>query len=398
MDSALHFSGDKKRRVSFIHASDLHLGCYQYHSPNRANDFIRALQQILELAVRKSVDFLLFAGDVFTSLEMLPGKLNQIVNLFQKFQKLTDYTIPIIAIEGNHDIRRFSRGARFSRGQSWLKLLASLELITLLEANISQSKGPVLVPYDFKLKTGSYLSIKDTLIFGTQYSNESPSRMMHKIAEEISRIKGGKFCILMQHFGIEGQLRAVPGISYDEVSVLRGSVDYLALGHFHKQYTIEGWIYNPGSTEATSYMDHSYPRGVFLVEVIRKDFSHNKPFQKHITCVRLANRKPIWRRIHFNTHLPRKEDLVASILSFLEQEEWNSYRKLSDSDPAKPILYLTLEGMNPLGRGKIDQKPLIAAIKENLPLVDVKIYQKFSSATKTIDCYLPAHNKAPNKI
>ena len=102
-----------KNITRFIHASDIHLGSHQYRNGYRADDFIRAFQEILEFAINFHVDFILLGGDVFTSLEMLPGKLTKIVKMLKEFKVYTKRNIPIIAIEGNHDIRKFSRGVRF---------------------------------------------------------------------------------------------------------------------------------------------------------------------------------------------------------------------------------------------------------------------------------------------
>jgi len=46
--------------VKFIHASDIHLGSQQYSNEYRSNDFIRAFQEILSLAVKHRVDFVIF--------------------------------------------------------------------------------------------------------------------------------------------------------------------------------------------------------------------------------------------------------------------------------------------------------------------------------------------------
>ena len=99
--------------TKFIHASDIHLGSHQYRNEDRANDFINAFEEILTNAVLHQVDFILLGGDVFTSLEMLPGKLTRVVDLLNDFKYETENKILIIAIEGNHDIRKFSKGQRF---------------------------------------------------------------------------------------------------------------------------------------------------------------------------------------------------------------------------------------------------------------------------------------------
>ena len=185
--------------VKFIHASDIHLGAAQYQNEDRSNDFIHAFKEILELAIIHHVDFILLGGDVFTSLEMLPGLLTNIVSILRAFKEFTNNNIYIIAIEGNHDIRKFSRGARFEqRGQSWLKLLNSLGLIILLDADLNAPRE-VFKPYNFKTKRGGKIQIKDIVIYGTHYLGENPISLLSKIRKAVVKHKG-LYNILLQHF------------------------------------------------------------------------------------------------------------------------------------------------------------------------------------------------------
>ena len=78
------------------------------------------------------------------------------------------------------------------------------------------------------------------------------------------------FHILLQHFGIEGQMEQVPGVNYRRIQMLKDRVNYLALGHFHLQFILDGWIYNPGSSEASCSSDFSFIRGIFLVSITKK--------------------------------------------------------------------------------------------------------------------------------
>ncbi len=48
---------------------------------------------------------------------------------------------------------------------------------------------------------------------------------------------------------------------------LKSLVDYLALGHTHKRFEIDGWAFNPGSLEACSIDEYREERGLYLVEV-----------------------------------------------------------------------------------------------------------------------------------
>ena len=77
-------SNNVQNIARFIHASDIHLGSHQYRNEYRSDDFIRAFQEILELAINSHVDFILLGGDVFTSLEILPGKLTKIVKILEQ--------------------------------------------------------------------------------------------------------------------------------------------------------------------------------------------------------------------------------------------------------------------------------------------------------------------------
>jgi len=177
--------------VKFIHASDIHLGATQYQNEHRANDFILAFKQILEQAIKHHVDFILLAGDIFTSLEMLPGLLTTIVNILKDFKKITNNSILIITIEGNHDIRRFSRGVRFERrDQSWLKLLNSIGLIILLDADLNAPIEEIFKPYDFETKQGGKIQIKDIVVYGTHYLGENPIFFLTKIRKALIKKKG----------------------------------------------------------------------------------------------------------------------------------------------------------------------------------------------------------------
>ena len=89
--------------TKFIHASDIHLGSYQFRNEYRADDYIRAFQEILELAISYHVDFIILGGDVFTSLEMLPSKLIKIINLLKDYLNML-FDMPNFLIHTRHKL------------------------------------------------------------------------------------------------------------------------------------------------------------------------------------------------------------------------------------------------------------------------------------------------------
>ncbi len=303
---------ENRNSVKFIHASDIHLGCQQYSNDHRSEDFIRAFQEILILAIKHRVNFMLLGGDVFTSLELLPEKLLKIVNILRDFEISTKGSIPIISIEGNHDIRKFAGGVRLPRrGQSWLKLIANLGLIILLDGDIDAPLEKMFPLYNYETKKGGKIQVKNTMIYGTRYLGQKPEEILPKIRGAITK-DDGLFHILLQHYGIEGQMKNVPGVDLRKVQFLKDRVDYLALGHYHMQFALNDWIFNPRSSEAACLIDFSYKRGVFLVEVLNEE-----KFKKKVYAIRLNNRKYLWKTVHFPKQIRRKEKVYNYIVEKL---------------------------------------------------------------------------------
>ncbi|MHA2180068.1 MAG: metallophosphoesterase family protein [Promethearchaeota archaeon] len=369
--------------VKFIHASDIHLGCQQYRNQNRADDFIRAFREILTLSIEHRVDFILLGGDVFTSLEMLPGKLLEIIDVLTEFKDCTRGKIQVIAIEGNHDIRKFSFGLRLSeRGQSWLKLISSLGLIILLDADLDNPSEDLFKPYDFTLKKGGKIQVKNVMIHGIQYFGQDPVEYLPKIKEAIKKEKG-IYNILLQHYGIEGQMKNVPGVKLEHIEVLKDRVNYLALGHFHRQFMLDDWIYNPGSSEAASWIDSTFKRGIFCVEVFTDEV-----FTKEVQIIRLNNRCHQWESVFFPKPMKNKKHFYNFIFHKLETVFDYQGSNGKKSNTKLPALYLVLKGRKPLNLFKINEKELRNRICEKFAVVDVKIYQKFTNRITRLDKYM----------
>jgi len=378
----VHLEGDNgKDFFSFIHASDIHLGSCQYRNMERSNDFIYAFQQILDLAAFHKVDFILLGGDVFTSLDILPEKLMIIFEMLKTFKIKTNNKIPIISIEGNHDLRKYSRGIRVARGQSWLKFLASQGLLVLLDGDINSASAELFSDFNMEKKKGGKVRIKNAVIYGTRYLGDKTVEFIPKIHRAICK-NDGFFHILLQHFGIQGQMDNVPGVDLKYIKPLADRVHYLALGHYHVQFMIDNWIYNPGSSEAACVTDFSYKRGAFLVQV-----KGNENFEKNVIPLRLKNRKYIWETIFLRKFYNNIQKLTTFILEKLSQKLKKLNSKLDPSDLNMPVLFLSLKGKKPLKSCKINTRNLSERILESFPVIDVRVYQKFEESSRKIDAF-----------
>jgi DNA repair protein SbcD/Mre11 len=245
----------------FLHIADVHLGFTKYDSPERTKDFYFALQDVIQkYALEAQVDFVLIAGDLFEQRQVLPATLNQAQLCLTP---LRDKGIPVLAIEGNHDYRPYGTNT------SWLKYLSNWGLLKLLEPN----DGEGLDPWSKEDQCGGYIDLPcGVRVIGSRWYGAAAPQAIQKQAAEIAQLpKGPDWTVMMFHHGLEGQIARYSGaLRYQDFLPLKeAGIDYLALGHIHRNYSLENWIFNPGSIEANSIVENQAqnPRGVYLVEL-----------------------------------------------------------------------------------------------------------------------------------
>jgi exonuclease SbcD len=298
--------------MNFIHASDLHLGYVQYGLEERFRDYARAFQSVIKYAIDHRVEFILISGDLFHKRNINAPTYLQGYKVLMELKEKSPST-QVYAIEGNHDL------AYHADKNSWLEILNSqglLRLIRLKEAG------------DLKLM-GDHVELENIRIFGVRYIGANTTSSIQRIAEEIKKIEaelGKKYTILMMHFGLEGQVKQSEAgeILYSSLMPLKEVVDYLALGHYHMQYEMGGWLFNPGSIEMISMNEYGLPKGFYHVK---------ESGAKLITPVTRSI-----RRIKLDiSGIETPEALYSSIKTLLE-------RQTSTLSENKPLVDLLLYG------------------------------------------------------
>ena len=270
----------------FLHISDIHLGFDRYDNKVRTQDFFYALYDVLEkYAVGESVDFVIVGGDLFEHRNIQPAVLNQAQLCFRMLQEAN---IPVLAIEGNHD------NAPYGTKSSWLRYLSDWKLLKLLEpGNISQGE-PFYSHWNEDLLRGGYIDMDcGVRVLGSSWYGAAAPMAIKQISEALGDLPPAPGpSILLFHHGLEGQIARYSGaLRYREVLPLKeAGVDYLALGHIHKNYEEEGWIFNPGSIEANNVEESQFQRGAYLVEIDGEGKIHAelKTDYRQRTIVRLA--------------------------------------------------------------------------------------------------------------
>jgi DNA repair protein SbcD/Mre11 len=267
----------------FLHLADIHLGFTKYDSPERTKDFFYALQDAIQkYALEPQVDFVLIAGDLFEQRQVLPATLNQAQLCLDQ---LREAGIPVLAIEGNHDYRPYGTQT------SWLRYLSDWGILKLLEP----SDGETLEHWSEDSQHGGYIDLPcGVRVVGSRWYGAAAPQAIQKLAKEVEQLPSGPdFTVMMFHHGLEGYIARYSGaLRYQDFLPLKNAgIDYLALGHIHREYNLENWIFNPGSIEANSIAENQEqsPRGVYLVELSSKGVKaeHKQDYQQR-PIVRLS--------------------------------------------------------------------------------------------------------------
>ncbi len=324
--------------MKFLHVADIHLGCRRYNLEERTKDFFRAWHDVItNHAIPNRVDFMLIAGDFFDRRNIDPQAMNHAI---AGLKLLKEADIPVIAIEGNHDQHNATsdfRDSQDERTHSWLRSLSDWGYLKLLEPTHNAEKRMTFLPWDEEENVGSYIDIAGARIFGSYWYGTSTTVALTILADALRDAHSeGRFNILMLHTDVEGHTSrpTIPAVPVAKLKELKQLVNYVALGHTHKRFDLDGWAFNPGSLEPTSIDEYKEERGAFLVEV---DERH------HITVqhIREYVQRPFQRLSFDVSGVEDAEAVHAGVMQMIERE---ARTHNPDSEQPAPIVEINLRG------------------------------------------------------
>src|SRR5258708_7143881 len=370
-------------RASFIHIADTHLGYEQYGVRERFNDFSRAFWDIIDEALKRPVDFVIIAGDLFNKRAI---DAQTLIHAIEGLKKLKDMNIPVIAIEGNHD-RSYYRD-----GVSWLQFLCYQGYLTLL-APLMRDGAPILASWRADSMQGSHVDLLDgrLRIYGLPWQGAATTRSMEGLAQALETARatenaaGVEYRILMMHTGLEGIVPRVQGLpSMAQFEPLRASVDYLALGHVHKPYEFYDWMYNPGSTETCGAEESAWEdRGYYFVEIDTDEpervIDPNKTARFHRATHLVSKRRPFVRHELRVDGLNDPDALYARLEDYCQREG-----PRHQSDSLRPLVQVHLVGTLQFDAGSLDQ----ARMEEMVRSYFQPLYVRVDNNTNDQD-YIP---------
>lgn len=313
--------------TKFLHIADIHLGIRRYKSEERTQDFFHAWRDCIErYALAEQVSFVLIAGDFFDARKVEPQAMNQAMFCLTR---LRDAGIPVVVIEGNHDSHEV--GTKFS----WLRSMSRWGYIKLLEP-IYEDGEARLEAWDEEQGKGSFIDIGEVRIFGSIWYGSTVTQSLTALVDLLrDHHDQQRFNVMMLHTDIEGHVNhPSPPLPVAKLNELKTYIDYLALGHTHKNFEIDGWAYNPGSLEACSVDEYANQRGAYVVEIEGKRHTAR--------LVQDYHQRPVIRVGFEVDGKATPEEFNEALFVQLRQEL--TPHETNEASPLPPVIELALRG------------------------------------------------------
>ncbi|MFC1870873.1 exonuclease SbcCD subunit D [Chloroflexota bacterium] len=267
--------------MKILHFADLHLGVETYGHLNpetglstRLEDFLAALNQVVDYALENRVDLILFCGDAYKSRE--PSQTQQ-REFAKRIRRLSTGGVPIFLLVGNHDLPNALGGATTP------EIFDTLAVDNVYVANrpqihhIATASGPLqIVSLPWPRRT-VFLTREETKNLTADEINQ---RLQQALTETISKyarqLDPELPAILAAHVWVSGaRIGSERSMTIgQEHALLPGNVanpafDYVALGHIHKHQTVND---NPpvayaGSLQRLDFGEEADDKGFYLIEI-----------------------------------------------------------------------------------------------------------------------------------
>ena len=247
---------------SFLHASDIHFGfplgaldgCRQLDATMRAElveQMQGAFDNLIDLAIREDVLFVVLAGDLYDSAE---AQDNQQGRFRSGLVRLADHGIRVFMVHGNHDPLRSSFRPRRPLPDN----------VHIFNAD---------TPHEFEVPAGDEQVHVAGVSFGSRSVPENLAQRFHSLPREHARWRVG-----VLHTSLAGSAEHDPYAPCSVDDLRNAPVGYWALGHIHLRSDRNSlgpgrwWAY-PGNLQGRSFKPaECHPKGALLVRLAHDGF------------------------------------------------------------------------------------------------------------------------------
>jgi exonuclease SbcD len=266
--------------VKILHFADLHLGVENYGRidpatglSSRLNDFLAALDQLVEYALENRVDLVLFCGDAYKTRE--PSQTQQ-REFARRINRLSVNNIPVFLLTGNHDMPNAIGRATAT------EIFDTLAVKNVTVANrpgihaIETANGTIQIASLPWLRRSALLRRDDTRNLSLEEINRKLQETLTNIITDlVDRLDPSLPAVLAAHVWVIGARvgsESMMSIGQEHTLLLSNvalpAFDYVALGHIHKQQVLNE---NPpvvyaGSLERIDFGEENDEKGFYTVE------------------------------------------------------------------------------------------------------------------------------------
>ncbi|MEE9585401.1 MAG: DNA repair exonuclease [Nitrososphaerales archaeon] len=283
--------------MKILHTADLHLGLtfidavlgYRA-SEERRLDLLANFDRMVDKAVNEKYDFFLISGDIFQTTNP-SGRT--FVDFSTRIGMLSDAGVQIIVIPGNHDVPKSTPSVNMTRGLAEARaprfyLQSEIpDKPLILESRDGRKVGFLQMPF---LSPQSVVHLEDVKNEG-ELTRQYNSFMEHRIdlLLEDSALKDTVYRIILAHGTVAGASYGSERsfISFEipiwTETLLRSSINYVAMGHIHLPQTMlgRGHIYYPGSIERMTFGEEGQEKKFITLEEEKDEL---KPFYHILPC------------------------------------------------------------------------------------------------------------------
>ena len=267
--------------MRIVHFADVHIGVESYGSvdpetglSSRLGDFLRSLDEVVDYAIESHADLALFCGDAYKSRD--PSQTHQ-REFAKRIARLSEAGVPVFLVEGNHDIPNV-----LSRATA-LDIFRTLRVpnvhigSTVDVQTVATPSGPLQVLAVPWVRRGAFLSREDARGLNPDQVTEAiQERLTAAIRLRAEQLDPNVPAVLAGHVAIsEAKLGSEQSMMLGRDHVLlRSSValpqlDYVALGHVHRQQILgrDPLVVYSGALERVDFGEEKDEKGFYVVEL-----------------------------------------------------------------------------------------------------------------------------------
>jgi DNA repair protein SbcD/Mre11 len=294
--------------MKYAHLADLHLGSWRDERMRKVST--GAFNAAINDCVKREVDFILFAGDLFNT--SLPA-IDTLKIVTKKLKQLKDKGIPLYVIPGSHD---FSPSGK--------TMIDVLENAALLKNVCQGSVDPETKKLNLKFTTDPKTNAKMTGILGRK--GQLDKTYYHNLnLENLEQEKGYK--IFLFHTTLtELKPKHLEKIDSHPASFLPKGFNYYAGGHIHHKTLINIPNYGPltytGALFPNNFAElEKYSHGGYYIIETQKEEEENtpSPSNQKITWIPLEVIKH--KALKLNCDHKTPVNVSSEIINFFENQD-----------------------------------------------------------------------------